>query len=775
MFKNYILTAWRNLWKNKVFSVVNIFGLAISLAAFWLIALFVADELSYDRYHEKADRIFRLASHGRWDGGSFDITGTSAPTAAALQKNYPEVEQATRLDAEGGSVINYGEKHLKVDKLFLADSNFFSVFTYHFLAGDRATALAAPESMVITRDLAKQLFGSVDAAINKLITVDNGQPNKITAVIENVPGNSHFSLSALRSFPSGFKNDWSNFYLYTYLLLKNKKDGHLLQKKMPEFEKRYFTDKGMDIQYSIELQPLTSIHLHSNLSFELAANRTIRFITVLSIVGILILGIAMINYMNITTAQASVRLREVAVRKVIGSGRKNLMQLFLTESLLTTFCAAFLSLVLAQILMPVFNTVAGKNLQLWSFGPVLSFSVLVGFSVLLGLLGGLYPALFLSGFKPVPALKNQMGQQQLQTIFRKSLVVFQFAVAVIMIAATIVIYYQLKYVNKTDLGFDKNQVLAFHLENEQARFKGAELRDALLKNISVEAVAFAGHPIGNNDVNISAFNIEKDGAIDPNITLANELITDANYISMMHIQMAQGRAFDPLLKTDSNSVIINQAFARKQGWTQPLGKRIFAGKDSAGQSHFKSIIGVVHDFHVYSLQHKIDPMVMVLPQSPKEMDNVYLRIRPENIKATLDFVEEVFKQFDTNTPFTYSFLDENFKKQYDAEQKQGTVLLIFTILTIGVASLGLFALISFTTSQRVKEIGVRKVLGASVPGLVRLLSADLMKLVLIALLVALLISWWMMDRWLDAYRFRADGIINSRIYFIHKINQRGVE
>ena len=737
-----------------MFSVINIGGLALGLTAFWLIALFVTDELNYDSYNEKRDRVFRLVSHGKWDGGSFDVTGTSGPVAAAMQKDYPEVEQTVRIDAEGGGIINYDQKRLKVDNIYFADSTFFSVFSFHFLAGSPASSLSKPGSIVLTKELAMSLFGSVDAALNKTIYFQNQYPTEVTGVINEVPGNSHFSFKAIRSMPKDFNPDWSNFYLYTYIVLKNKEDGAALQKKLPEFVKKYFSGKGLDIKYSMELQPLTSIHLHSNLSYEMGANRSMKFIYTFSIIALLILFVAFINYTNITTARASVRLREVAVRKVIGAGRRNLVLLFLIESVMVTLCATILSLVLARFCMPVFNGLSGKELDLWNFGIIKTISILVLFALLAGFIGGIYPAFFLSGFKTVPALKNQVGKQNFQVLFRKSLVVFQFAITVIMIGVTVVIYSQLHFMTGKDLGFDKNQVLTFHLDDMNARTRGNELRNALLASPAVKEVAFAGNPIGNNDIGQFVVNVENNGVIDPNLTMVYRLLIDENYIPAMHIRMAEGRNFNKLTTADSNSLIINTAFAKNKGWKNAIGKRISMGQDSAGKHLMKTIIGVTNDFHIYSLQHKIEPMIMELPPSSKDKDNVYVRIGKQRAAQTVSFIGSVFKNFDANMPFEYHFLDQNFKKQYESEEKQGLTLLVFTALTIGIACLGLFGLITFATNQRVKEIGIRKVLGASTQGLVRLLSADMIKLIIISLLIAIPVSWFVMNLWLRDFAYR---------------------
>jgi len=752
MIRNYLKTAWRNLFKTKIFSVINISGLAFGLTVFWLIALFIADELSYDKYHEKASRIFRLVSHGRWDGGSFDFAVTSGPTAVALKNEYPEVEQTVRIASGAGGVIIHQQNRLKADQVLYGDSSFFSVFTYNFIAGNHLHALSEPQSIVLTKDLAVKLFGSVEAAFNQSIRFRNDLPCRITGIIENVPLNSHFTFEAIRSFPKDFKPDWGNFYLYTYLLLKDADHAGALQKKLPAFIEKYFYSQGLDIRYSLELQPLASIHLSSDLGYELGVNRSIKSVYVFSLIALLILVIAVINYVNITTARASVRLKEVAVRKIIGSDRRGLMNLFLTESFLIIFCAVLLSIALACFLLPLFNHLTNKELSLWNFGIARTLLVLSIVSLILNVIGGLYPALFLSGFKIIPALRNKTGNKSFQVLFRKSLVTLQFTITTIMIVTTLVIYRQLHFMTHTDLGLDKNRLLTFGTD-EKVNTDG--LRNELLKKTAITGVALAGSPLGSNHtIEIKAFNVEKDGAIDPNITLANGLFIDDAYIPAMGIKMKQGRNFNRLLATDSASVIINEAFARDKGWNNAIGKKIEVLTGSDRRPLVKTVIGVTKDFHAYSLQHKIEPMIMERSFSTKEKNNVYVRISRQNIQETIQDIKSTFQKFDADTPFEYSFLDQSFRKQYETEEKQGQLMLVFTGLAISIACLGLFGLITFTTGQRIKEMGIRKVFGASTGSLVKLLSIDLIKLVMLALLIAFPVSWVVMNAWLADFAYR---------------------
>lgn len=754
MLSNYIKTSVRNITRQKAFSIINISGLALSLTAVWIISLYVMDELSYDSYHSNADRIYRLASHGEWGDEKFDITGTSGLTAAAFKKDFPEVEDAVRLDVEGGGVISYNEKTIKDDAIFFADPSFFKIFTYHFIAG-AANPLQNPNSIVLTKTLAAKLFGDAATAINKSLYIDK-TASIVTGVMEDVPANSHFTFNALRSFPADYQGDWGNLSIYTYILLKNNANIETLRAKMPAFVTKYLTSNAQNIHFTLELQPLTSIHLHSHLMYEIGENHDIKYIYVLSIVGLLILIIALINYVNLATARASVRLREVAVRRIIGSSKNNLLALFLTESITVIIAAAIISIFLMMLLMPLINDVTGKTLPVWRFGVINTIGYLLSFSLIAGLIGGLYPAFFLSGFKTIPALKNQLGDVEGQVIFRKSLVLFQFAVTVILITSSLVIYLQLDYVTNTDLGFNKNQMMTFHIDSRAVREKVPALREALLQNANIKAAASAGNPIGNNNIGMADYSVEKNGVFDEHSNLAYLFTIDPDFIPAMEIHMLEGRNFSKAIPSDSSDVIVNEAFLKRQGWSTAIGKRISRGKDSTGKLTIATIIGVVKDYHIYSLQHKIEPMIMQLPKNAEESDNMYVRLNENNLGQSLADVEKTFRDFDHTATYEYHFLDKNFLAQYQAEQKQAQILLSFTILAICIACLGLFGLITFTVSQRVKEIGIRKVLGASVSSITTLLTGSLLKIILISMLVAIPFSSFIMNKWLQDFAYRID-------------------
>lgn len=756
MIGNYIKIAWRNLLRNKLYAAITIGGITIGLAAFWLIALYVADEFSYDRYHEKADRIFRVAQHASWDGGSISQASTSAPFASALQNEFPEIEQATRIDIEGDGIISYNEKTLQVNDIFFADSNVFNVFSFPFLYGDPNTALRQPEAIVLTETLAKKIFGNAAEALNKTIHFANNYTNLVTGVIKDIPENSHLRFSALRSMP-GFTGSWQNFNVFTYLLLKKGTDYKKFEQKLPQFAAKTIMAMMRISDYRMELQPLTSIHLNSHLQVEIGANSSMSRMYIFMAIAALVLIIAMINYMNLATARASIRIREVGVRKVIGSGRRHLVGMFITEAIVMTFLAAMAAFFIVNVLLPFFNALSGKNLSVWRFGTLTTLVALSGFVLLTGIISGSYPALFLSRFKTIPALKGQLGNLATSILFRKSLVVFQFVVTVVMIAGSFIIYRQLQYTRQKDLGFNKDQVLTFHIHDRKVRSQVAAIKTQLLENPLVQGVAVAGNPIGNNDLGSMGYQFENnDGSFITHNTLSQELLVDADYIPTMDIKMSAGRNFSAAGEADKyTAAIVNETLVKTLGWKDPIGKRIQFRYNGTEVGN-RTVVGVIKDFHTYSLQHKVEPMVLMMPPVSSMEDNLYVKINTAKTPEALAFIEKTYRQFDKSNPIEFHFLDQNFARQYEAESKQEQLSLVFTILAIFIACLGLFGLAAFTAQQRVKEIGIRKVLGATVSSIAIMLSKDFVKLVLIAICIATPIAWYAMNRWLEGFAYRVN-------------------
>lgn len=759
MLQNYFRTAWRNLTRNKVYSFINIAGITIGLAAFWLIGLYVGDELSYDRSFTNADRIYRIAQHASWEGGSMNLALNPPPLGPAITEKFPEVEQVVRIDAEGGGVIKFNKEAFKQNDILFADNNFFKIFSYTFLYGDAASALSQPNSTVITESLAKKIFGDASRSYNQTIYFGDSEPVKITGVIKDVPQNSHLQFSGIRSMYviSNDQNTWQNLYMYDYILLKKGVDVNAFEKKLNAFGMQTIA-KEMGIKdYRMELQPLTSIHLHSNLQYELSTNSSMSRVYIFIAIGILILLIALINYMNLSTARSAVRVKEIGIRKVIGSSRSNLAGLFIAEALLVTFIAAFIAVFLVEVSMPFFNKVSGKELDIWRFGTYYTIGFVIVFALLAGLISGSYPALFLSRFKMIPSLKGQLGNMQTSALLRKSLVIFQFVIAVFLISGSFIIYKQMQYVDNKDLGFNKAQVLTFHIDDMKVRNEIPALKNALLQSPLIEDVAVAGNTIGDNYLGGHDFAFEKNGVMQSSSTMAKQLYIDDDFLKTMNIQLLQGRNFSKDMQTDQyGAMLINETLMKQLGYTNAVGKKSQYRINQFSDMSRRNIIGVVKDFHFSSLQHKIEPMVLMLPPAANEQDNLYVKIAKGKIAAGLDYLKKTYAKFDRQNTAAFSFLDEAFARQYAAEQKQEQLSFVFTMLAFIIACLGLTGLVMFTVSQRVKEIGIRKVLGASVASVTLMLGKSFMQLVLIATIIAMPVAWFAMHKWLQDFAYRID-------------------
>ena len=759
MFRNYFKTAWRNIGRNKVYSVINITGIAIGLAVFWLIALYVSDELSYDRSFTNANRIYRITQHATWEGGNIDFPLNPPLLGPSLAEKFPEVEQTVRIDAEGGGVIKFNDKIIKQGDIFFADNSFFKVFNHTFLYGNAASALAEPNTMVITESFAKKIFGDASVALNKAINTGDNTIITISGVIKDVPQNSHLQFSGVRSMydiPAD-QNTWQNLYLYNYILFKKGTDVKAFEKKLNAFGMQTIA-KEMGVQdYHMELQPVTSIHLHSNMQYELSTNSSISRVYIFIAIGILILLIALINYMNLSTARSSIRVKEIGIRKVIGSSKNNLAGLFISEAMLVTSIAALIAVIIVQVSMPFFNEISGKHLDIWRFGKFYTVSFIVLFALFSGFISGSYPALFLSRFRLIPSLKGQLGNMQTSALLRKSLVVFQFVIAVFLISGSFIIYKQMQYVNNKDLGFNKAQVLTFHIDNMKVRGEIPALKNALLQSPLIESVGVAGNAIGDNYLGGRDFAFEKNGVMQESSTMAKQLFVDEDFLKTMNIQLLQGRNFSNNMQTDQyGAMIINETLMKELEYKSGVGKKSeYRINQSMDKSH-RTIIGVVKDFHFSSLQHKIEPMVLIMPPAVNEQDNLYVKIAKGKIAAGLDYLKKTYAKFDSQNTADITFLDEAFARQYAAEQKQEQLSFMFTILAFIIACLGLTGLVMFTVAQRVKEIGIRKVLGASVGSVTVMLGKNFMQLVLIATVIAVPVAWFAMNKWLQDFAYRID-------------------
>ncbi|MBC9931837.1 ABC transporter permease [Chitinophaga qingshengii] len=756
MFRNYLLIAWRNLTRHKYYTLINIAGLAIGLATCWLLLLYVLGETSYENFFTNKDRVYRAVNNASWAGGSLNVATTSAPFAAPLKKDYPEIEEVTRILPDGGSLLEYGGKKMQVEDIIFADSTLLKVLPFPLAAGDAKHCLEQPNALLLTRSLAAKIFGNPLDAMGKMIrTEDSSLVFQVTGILEDVPSNSHFAFSAVRVLPANYNADgWQNFDVYTYLLLRQGANVKALEKKLPQFGERYVKPHMGEVTYNMTLQPLPSIHLHSHLGYEMGSNGNVLYVYVFLFTGLLILMIACINYMNLSTARATSRVKEIGVRKTMGSGREEIARMFMAESLLLTVIAGVVALGLVVLALPYFNNFAHRQLSLWQFGVARTIGAILLLVLLTGLLAGIYPAVFMSGFRVISALKGRLSGSS-HAGFRKGLVTFQFMIAIVLTASTLVAYDQLQYVMHTNLGFNREQLLSFHISDVSARRNIPAMKQQLLGNPLIRDVAAVNNPIGRNDLGTSGYFFEQSGSISESSILAQSLMADAGFLKTMGIALQQGRNFSDTGEADRyHAVLVNETLVKEFQLKDPLGKRVQFKIDNKGTRAERVVVGVVKDFHTYSLQHKIAPLVMQMAPFPEMEDNMYVRVSPQNIPAALAYMEKVYRRFDASHPFSYQFLDDNFAKQYAGEQQQEKIFLMFTVLALFIACLGLFGLAAFMAAQRTREIGVRKTLGASSGSIVKMLSQDFLRLVLFAAVLAFPLSWWIMDRWLQHFAYR---------------------
>ncbi len=769
MLKNFFTLAFRNCWRNRSTSIIHILGLALGIATFLLIVLFVGHEASFDRFNKKSGQIVRVIFRGRMNGGEIKEANVMPPVAAALRSEFPEVLDAARLSNQGVHRIQYGDKTFREDNLAFVDSNFFEMFTLPLLEGDARTALLRPNTVVITRAVAQKYFGSEDPIGKVLQFTDDHQALTVTGLIDRVPDNSHFHFDLFASMitlPDARNPSWMTSNYHTYLELPKGYDPKKLEARLPGIVDKYMgpqLQKAMGVtlsqfrkngnNLSFELQPLTSIHLHSDLNGELEANGDIRYVYIFSAVALFMLLIACINFVNLSTAGAGKRAREVGIRKVLGSVRGQLVGQFLAESLLLTTIGMIIAIGLVYLALPFFNGLAGQKLRLqWSDNPWL-LPALLSFTLFTGLVAGIYPAFVLSAFKPVVVLKGLFTSSKRSAGLRSALVVFQFFISISLIIGTVVVYRQLYFIQHEKLGYDRDQVLVIQetgwLGDHQDYFRQQLLQDPRIASVSASGYLPAGYTYWNN------FLVYADNKKDQ---LINSLRYDVDdeYIPTLGMELAAGRNFSTAFGGDSTAIIINETAARNFGWlgagnADALGHTITRPDESNPALRYH-VIGVVRDFHFRSFHDLITPLVMT--RSTGAGSNMIVKTKTRDVAGLLTTLKEKWTGLKAGAPFAYSFLDDRFNNTYHSEQNIGRVLGIFAGLTIFVACLGLFGLATFTAERRTKEIGIRKVLGATNTTIVALLSKDFLRLVGVAFLIAAPVAWLTMNKWLQDFAYR---------------------
>ncbi|HVW95673.1 MAG TPA: ABC transporter permease [Mucilaginibacter sp.] len=745
MIKNYLKIAWRNIVRHKAYTFINLSGLAIGMASSILILLWVQNELSYDRFNKNADNIYRITC----DASGFKAAVNTAGMPGGLKQQMPEIKNTVRLSHLSTVLFAAGDQKFQEKQVFYADSTFLQVFSYKLVEGNRATALSRSDGVLLTQDMAKKYFGS-EKALGKVLRKDNGSNVTVTGVLANIPANSHLQFDFILPMSSIAQDDydlksntWSNFNFYSYLLLD--KNAVTDNASLARFEKKMnaiYKTHQPDQKIVFHIQPLTGIHLAEPLQVDLPGHGNSEYVTIFFIVAVLILVVACINFMNLATARSARRAKEIGLRKVSGAIRGQLILQFLSESVLISFFALLLALMIVGLFLPAFNALAGKDLA-FDYSDARFWCTLIGISLATGLISGSYPALFLSGFKPVKVLKGNVKSMGGNLVFRNAMVVTQFIVSILLLIGTVTIYNQLQFIRNRNPGYVKDNLLYMHMTGElwgkQKALKAELKSNPLTANFAVS---------GELPVNIIAgtLNVQWEGKDPASQIVIPSMDVDENFIHVFKMKMLAGRGFSPEFTTDTNNYVINEKMMAVMGLNRDnaVGKTLTFGGTKG------NIIGVVKDFNFKPVQQAIEPLVLRL--------NTYggyiiVRTRPRNTENTINALAQISKQLNPAYPFKYDFLDQEMASLYKGEQKMGSIFNLFAGLAIFISCLGLYGLSAFMAEQRTREIGVRKVLGASLLNIVYLLSTGFARLILIAIAIAVPLSWYVINRWLDGYAY----------------------
>ena len=759
MFQNYFKVALRNILKHKFFSAINILGMTIGITACLMIVLYVNDELSYDKFHRNADRIYQVGLHGKIAGQDIHTATTCPPLFEAMVNEIPEVESSIRLSPYYGKpAIKYDDKAFTEERVIFVDSNFFQFFTYKLLEGDPQTALLEPNTLVFSESLAKKYFGN-ESALGKIVTVGNANTSyKVTGVVEDSPSNSHFQYNVLLSAASSEqlkRTVWLNNNLFTYFLLRenaniesvNQKYAGLVEKYVgPEIERFMGISlkqmQGQGGEYGYYSTKITDIHLHSTSADDMEPGGNIMYIYFFTGIGIFIIVIACINFMNLSTARSAGRAKEVGLRKTLGSLRGQMIGQFLAESMMYSFAAVVLSLALCYFLLPQFNLLAGKQLGMHVLLSPMFIGGAFALVIFVGFVAGSYPAFYLTSFNAVEVLKGKVRSGMKSKGVRSFLVVCQFALSIFLIIFTLVVYEQIGYMQEKNLGIDKENILVLQNANRLGTNKDA-FKNALAQENGIVKVSYTNNtfPGVNNTTVFKATGSEQDH-------IMGVYYADYDHLDVMKIELKEGRFFSKDFPSDSTAIILNEAAVREFGFTDAVGQELYY----APNEEYLRVVGVIKDFNFESFKDEVRPLSIRLTEN----SNSLLVRYNGSPQALISNLEDLWKANASNEPLEFTFLDQEFDQLFRAEQRMGTLFSIFSCLAIFIASLGLFALAAFTSEQRTKEIGIRKAMGASVFGLTLLLSKEFTRLVIIAFVPAAIVGWWVSNQWLGSFAYRID-------------------
>lgn len=775
MLKNYLKIAFRSLLKNKVYTVINILGLSVGLSCCILILLHVQDELSYDEFHPNKENLYRVALERIYPDHTSFYAIIPSGFSEAFKEEIPEVKKSTRLLGfpNFANIIEYEDKVFEENYVFFADSNFFDVFDFKLLQGDPDAQLKTPRTVILTQSTARKYFGS-ENPVGKTIEV-NDSLNTVTGIMQDIPENSHMKFDFLSSSTNlGFiqQPSYISFSSYTYLELVPGTDPGRVEAKIPDIVKKYASgqiERNLGISYeeytaagngyNYFLQPITGIHLHSNLQSEIKPNGSMVYVYIFVSIAVLILVIACINFVNLSTARSVERAREVGVRKVMGSDRSQLIRQFLTESVFISLVSLIVAVGLIQIVLPFFNNLAQKELFIDLFGSSMIGLLLLAFALAVGLLAGLYPAFYISSMKPVEVMKGKFQSNSKGGWLRNGLVVFQFSISIILISGTLVVNNQMDYIQNKRLGFDKENILVidniFNLDQPEA------FKQEVEKLAAVKSVGATGTMPGNN-----FFGIQFQQPGKSEVLTTKGVTVDDHFIETLGINLLAGRSFSEDFD-DSLNIILNESTVRALGIENPVGTRLNSTRNVNNEQVTLTftVIGVAENFNFESLRTAVTPLVILSSESALGFESFLVtRMVTPNFNEAIQSIENIWKSMAPDRPFSYSFLDSDLAEMYKSEQISAKIFAVFAVLAIIIACVGLFGLAAYTAYQRTKEIGVRKVLGATVPNIVLLLSKDFARLVGIAFLIAAPVAWLAMQNWLQNFAFRIDSGIMTFIY-----------
>ncbi|HEX9503318.1 MAG TPA: ABC transporter permease [Patescibacteria group bacterium] len=744
MLRNYFKIAFRNIIRHKAYSIINISGLAIGMASSILILLWVQNEWSYDRFNKNAGQIYRITSNA----GDFKTAVSTAGMTQGFQSALPVIKNTVRMYGPGNVLFEAGTHKFEENRVFFADSTFLDIFSYPLIKGDAHTALQRPDGIVITQDMAKKYFGQ-DNPLGKVLRKNNSSNVVVTGVLSDIPSNSHLQfdfiipMSSLAHDRHLTENPWNNFSFYDYIQLD--KNFNATPPALAQLENQMdeiFKQHNKDIKIDLHLQPLTRIHLHSNLQIDLAGHGNIQYVNIFFIVAIFILIVACINFMNLATARSARRAKEVGLRKVVGAVRGQLIGQFLGESLLISFFSLLVAILVVWLVLPSFNSLAGKTLSvnIWDGKLLLT---LLGISAATGVISGSYPALFLSGFQPVNVLKGHLKSLGGNRLFRNGLVVTQFVVSIVLLVGTVVTYNQLRYIKNRNLGFEKENLLYMNMKGNMYNKKQALYTELAQNPLTSHFTVTSDMP---TNLISGTVNVVWPGKDPKSQVVFPSMAVSESFFDIFHMKLLSGRTFSKEFKADSTNYILNETAVRTMGMTPAIA----VGQQISFQDTKGTIVGVVGDFNFKPIQRTIEPLVMMLNRYG---GIVVVRTSPGTAEATIKALSKISQELDPAYPFAYNFLDQDLANQYKGEQQMGNIFNLFAVLAVFISCLGLYGLSAYMAEQRTKEIGVRKVLGASLFNIVRLLSTDFTRLILVAMVIAIPLAWWAVNKWLESFAY----------------------